>query len=99
MMEEVFKFKRMDGVVDGLNTLIQANFASGKQQGSLRDALSNLSIPVTIIWGKDDLIIPVSHTDGLPDSVRLEIIDQSGHVPQMENAALVNDIIRATVTS
>ena len=99
MMEEVFKFKRMDGVVDGLNTLIQANFASGKQQGSLRDALSSLSIPVTIIWGKDDLIIPVSHTDGLPDSVRLEIIDQSGHVPQMENAARVNDIIRATVTS
>ena len=97
MMEEVFKFKRIDGVVDGLNTLIQANFAGGKQQCSLRDALSNLSVPVTVIWGKDDQIIPVSHTNSLPDSVRLEIIEQSGHVPQMENAARVNEIIKATI--
>ena len=99
MMEEVFKFKRMDGVVDGLNALIQANFSAGKQQSSLRDALSGLNIPVTVIWGKEDMILPVSHTEGLPDSVTLEIIDESGHVPQMENAARVNDIIRATVAS
>ncbi|MFK7995248.1 MAG: acetoin dehydrogenase dihydrolipoyllysine-residue acetyltransferase subunit [Granulosicoccus sp.] len=97
MMEEVFKFKRIDGVIDGLNTLIKANFSAGKQNGSLRELLSNLTIPVTVIWGKDDEIIPVSHTENLPSSVRIEIIEQSGHVPQMENAARVNDIIRTTV--
>lgn len=99
MMEEVFKFKRIDGVIDGLNTLIQANFASGKQAGSLRDVLSTLSIPVSVIWGKEDQIIPVSHTDGLPASVRLEIIEQSGHVPQMEHATRVNEIITTTIAS
>lgn len=97
MMEEVFKFKRIDGVIDGLNTLVKANFADGKQGGSLRDVLSTLSIPVTVIWGKDDQIIPVSHTDGLPASVRVEIIEQSGHVPQMENASQVNEIITSTI--
>ena len=45
------------------------------------------------------LIIPVSHTEGLSDSVALEIIDQSVHVPQIENAVRVNDIIRATAAS
>ncbi|MFK7858150.1 MAG: acetoin dehydrogenase dihydrolipoyllysine-residue acetyltransferase subunit [Granulosicoccus sp.] len=99
MMEEVFKFKRIDGVIDGLNTLVKANFAEGKQKGSLRDVLSTLSMPVTVIWGKEDQIIPVSHTAGLPESVRVEIIEQSGHVPQMENAARVNQIINATIAN
>lgn len=99
MMEEVFKFKRIDGVVDGLKTLVEANFSGGKQQGSLREALSGLSIPVTLVWGKDDQIIPVSHTAGLPASVKVEIIEQSGHVPQMENAARVNDIIKEAIDS
>ncbi len=99
MMEEVFKFKRIDGVIDGLNTLIQTNFVGGTQQGSLRDALSALSIPVTIIWGREDQIIPVSHTDGLPASVKIEIIEHSGHVPQMEHASRVNEIITATIAS
>lgn len=99
MMEEVFKFKRIDGVIDGLNTLVNANFAGGKQQSSLRDVLPTLSMPVTVIWGKEDQIIPVSHADGLPDSVRVEIIEQSGHVPQMENAARVNEVIKSTIAA
>lgn len=97
MMEEVFKFKRIDGVLEGLKLLIEANFAGGQQTADLRAALSELSIPVTVIWGKEDQIIPVSHASGLPDSVTVEIIDNSGHVPQMENAARVNEIIKALI--
>ncbi len=41
-------------------------------------------LPVQIIWGEDDLIIPVSHArlahEQLPGS-RLEIFEKSGHVP------------------
>lgn len=41
-------------------------------------------LPVQIIWGEDDPIIPVSHAhvahEQIPGS-RLEIFEQSGHVP------------------
>ena len=44
-------------------------------------------MPVLIIWGERDRIIPASHADEahalLPDS-RLEIFDNVGHIPQVE---------------
>jgi pimeloyl-ACP methyl ester carboxylesterase len=42
------------------------------------------SIPVQVIWGEDDLIIPVDHAhtahEAMPGS-RLEIFEDSGHMP------------------
>ncbi len=44
-------------------------------------------VPVLIIWGRRDRIIPVSHGEhaheAIPDS-RLEIFDAAGHMPQLE---------------
>jgi len=97
MMEDVFKFKRIDGVVDGLKKLVQVNFADGKQTVSQREQLANLSMPVTVIWGEDDEIIPSQHSVDLPASVNLHVLDSSGHVPQMENAAKVNEILKSTI--
>ncbi len=44
-------------------------------------------MPVLIIWGRGDRIIPVAHAEhaheAIPDS-RLEIFDGAGHMPQLE---------------
>ncbi len=44
-------------------------------------------VPVLIIWGRRDRIIPVTHAEhahqAIPDS-RLEIFDTAGHMPQLE---------------
>ena len=44
-------------------------------------------VPVMIIWGRRDRIIPVTHAEhaheAIPDS-RLEIFDAAGHMPQLE---------------
>jgi pimeloyl-ACP methyl ester carboxylesterase len=46
------------------------------------------SIPVQVIWGEDDLIIPVSHAhtahEAIPES-RLEIFENSGHMPHHDH--------------
>ncbi len=97
MMDDVFKFKRIDGVVDGLNKLIETNFTGGSQAVSLRSQLSDVVGPITIVWGKEDEIIPVSHSENLPDNINLHLLDNSGHVPQMENAAQVNQIIKSVI--
>jgi pimeloyl-ACP methyl ester carboxylesterase len=47
------------------------------------------SLPILIVWGSRDPIIPVSHGESahaaLPDS-QLEIFDGVGHLPQLEAA-------------
>ena len=97
MLEEVLKFKRMDGVETALRTIISANFDDGCQTIDLREALESLSIPVTVIWGQADQIIPAGHAEGLPAGVAVEIIPDAGHIPQMEDSAKVNDLITATL--
>jgi pimeloyl-ACP methyl ester carboxylesterase len=46
------------------------------------------SIPVQVIWGEDDLVIPVSHARiahaAIPGS-RLEIFENSGHMPHHDH--------------
>jgi pimeloyl-ACP methyl ester carboxylesterase len=47
-------------------------------------------LPVLILWGAEDSIIPVSHGEdahrAIPGS-RLEIFDEAGHMPQLEKPA------------
>ncbi|MCP5365787.1 MAG: acetoin dehydrogenase dihydrolipoyllysine-residue acetyltransferase subunit [Hyphomicrobiales bacterium] len=97
MIEDVLKFKRLDGVDAALRRIISANFDSGCQSVDLRSTLSDLSIPVTVIWGAEDKIIPSAHSMGLPTRVEVQIIPNAGHIPQMEESGAVNDLITATI--
>ena len=52
MVNEVLKFKRLDGVEDALKTIAGSVFAGGKQATQLRAELESLSIPVQIVFGE-----------------------------------------------
>ena len=51
-------------------------------------------IPTTVIWGAEDAVIPSAHAGALAGA-RVEIIADAGHMVQMENAARVNELIKA----
>jgi pyruvate dehydrogenase E2 component (dihydrolipoamide acetyltransferase) len=93
MVEEVIKFKRLDGVGPALETLREGLMPGGKQGTSLKDRLSALTAPVQVVWGKRDQILPASHADGLPDNVPVTLYDDAGHMPHMEKATEVNTLI------
>lgn len=93
MVEEVIKFKRVDGVGPALTTLRDGLMPGGRQSAQLRDHLSTLAAPAQVVWGKEDRILPASHADGLPDDVKVTIYDDAGHMPHMEKAAEVNALI------
>ena len=50
-------------------------------------------VPVQIIWGRDDRIIPVAHAETLQENVPVHIFDATGHLPHMEKSAEVNRLI------
>ena len=53
----------------------------------LRDRLTAITIPVLVVWGAADRMIPVEHgrayAGGIPGA-RLRVITQAGHLPQLE---------------
>jgi pyruvate dehydrogenase E2 component (dihydrolipoyllysine-residue acetyltransferase) len=97
MIEDVLKFKRLDGVEAALNRIIEGTFAGGQQALQLTGRLGELTAPVQLIWGRQDRVIPVSHSEGLPSRVRVEVFDDAGHMVHMEKAADVNQLIERFV--
>lgn len=95
MVEDVLKYKRLDGVEAALKALRDGCMPGGQQAGHLRDRLDSLAVPVQVIAGKADKIIPVGHSEGLPASIKTTIFDDAGHMPHMEKAAEVNALIRS----
>ena len=54
------------------------------------------AVPVLIIWGKRDSIIPVSHGESAHEAIpgsMLEIFDHVGHMPQIEAPARFVEVI------
>jgi pyruvate dehydrogenase E2 component (dihydrolipoamide acetyltransferase) len=95
LVDDVLKFKRLDGVDAALRSLAGAVFPDGRQAIDVRAALGSVEAPVLVVWGKQDRILDPAHADGLPEGVRVERLADAGHSPQMEVAGEVNRLLTA----
>lgn len=89
MLEDMLKFKRLEGVDAALRQLAGQIFTDGVQTHDLRAVCQQQ--PTLVIWGADDAIIPASHAQGL--EAQVEILAGQGHMVQMEAAEQVNQVI------
>jgi pyruvate dehydrogenase E2 component (dihydrolipoamide acetyltransferase) len=97
MVEDVLRYKRLDGVPEALTAFAEEWFPGGRQRVALDAAVAALKLPVQIIWGRDDCIIPVAHAEGLASRVPVHILEQTGHLPHMEKAGEVNRLIKRLI--
>lgn len=75
-------------------------FPAGTQTTDLRGVFERIAVPVRVVWGVADAIIPWKHALGLPGRVGLHLIPGAGHLPQLEArdtvAAILTETIRST---
>lgn len=90
-VNDVIKFKRLDGVDEALRKLADKLFPGG-EQADVPD-ISGVEMPMLVVWGREDRILPVAHSENVPDHARVEVLESSGHMPQMESAGAVNRVI------
>ena len=93
MIDDILKYKRLDGVPDALRTLADTVFKGGSQTENLADAFKATGIPLLAIHGKDDHIIPASHTDAVKAFAKVELFHDTGHMSQMEKSKEANALI------
>ena len=94
MVEDVLRYKRIDGVAAALETIAQAWFAGGRQTSNVVAAVTGLAMPVQLIWGRDDQIIPAKHAEALASRLPVHILEEAGHLPHMEKSGTVNQLVR-----
>jgi pyruvate dehydrogenase E2 component (dihydrolipoamide acetyltransferase) len=99
LVDNVLRYKRIDGVDDALRRIAGRAFAGGRQTVVLAPRLDELAVPVLVIWGRQDRIIPPEHASAAPPTARVEIIETAGHSPHMESAGDVNRLVDEFVSS
>jgi len=68
-------------------------FADGTQVIDIRQSLVNLTIPVRVIFGAADRVIPATHAAGLPGEIGVHLFAATGHMPQLEQREKIMRIL------
>jgi pyruvate dehydrogenase E2 component (dihydrolipoamide acetyltransferase) len=98
MVEDLVRYKRLDGVVEALRAIAGASFAGGRQAAQFADRLGALPMPIKAIWGAADRIIPARHAEALPAD-RRHVLAGAGHMVHIERYDEVNRLIAAFVAT
>ena len=85
---EMAAMQQVDGAWAAQQAVAKAAFADGQQQEAARVDPASIHLPVLLIWGEHDGVLPMQHAvDALPKfpDASLAIVRNVGHVPQVEN--------------
>lgn len=84
LVKAVEEQRRNESLTEAMGAFSDIFFADGVQTFSIRDDLAKARIPTRVIFGRQDRIIPFSHTRDLPDAVGLHGFANCGHMPYAE---------------
>jgi pyruvate dehydrogenase E2 component (dihydrolipoamide acetyltransferase) len=96
LVDDVLKFKRLDGVGLALTALGEGLFGGQVQKDQPGAKLGAKAASALVIWGKEDQVIPASHAERLPGA-KVHVIEGAGHMVFMEKAGEVNALIKAHI--
>jgi pyruvate dehydrogenase E2 component (dihydrolipoamide acetyltransferase) len=89
LLENLLKYKRIDGVDEALRALSRELAGSAGSAPAMPSGL-----PVLVVWGKEDQVIPAIAASALGTGVTSEVLEAAGHMVQMEAAKEVNALLR-----
>ena len=84
LVDDLLRYKRLDGVDKALTAVLGTLLDGDRQALDTRALLDGVDVPVTVVWGGADRILPP------PDGVGSRV--EAGHMLHMEAA---NDVVRA----
>jgi pyruvate dehydrogenase E2 component (dihydrolipoamide acetyltransferase) len=102
IVDDLLAYKRLDGVHEALHALLGALLLpdSDAQRADAATAVAAFggAVPVTVIWGTADRIIPAAQAASVPGAVR-HLVDGAGHMPHMERPAAVQAAIEEAIAA
>ena len=98
LVDDLLAYKRLDGVDTALHALLETLLDGDAQRGDSAALLAAAggAVPVTVVWGRADRIIPAAQAESVPGAVR-HLIEGAGHMPHMERPAEVQAAIEETI--
>ena len=99
LAEQSAAYREKDGAIDALMATAEA-ILDGKVQKVLPlDALGELGVPIRVLWGEQDHILPVAHCQGLPGMMGVHRFEDVGHMVHFEAPREVLALVRQVIQS
>ena len=98
LVEDLLAYKRLDGVDEALHALADTLLDGDVQRADSAALVAAIggAVPVTVVWGRADRIIPAAQAESVAGAAR-HLIDGAGHMPHMERPAEVQAAIEETI--
>lgn len=77
----------------GLSALVEGFAVQGAQQIDLRASLDDIAVPVSVLWGRLDQVIPWTHALNITPRAALHLFPDAGHMPQWECGSVVAEVL------
>ncbi|MTI18272.1 alpha/beta fold hydrolase [Rhodobacteraceae bacterium RKSG542] len=97
LVEHYNSSRAVDGAAGALAAIAGSFLLDGKQGVLPLAKIAELPMPISLIWGTEDGILPYAQTQGLPEKIALHSIENAGHMLQIECPQEVLQVIRKTV--
>jgi pimeloyl-ACP methyl ester carboxylesterase len=78
-------------------SLVVDYLGGGAPDAELTRRLREVTLPLLLVWGQEDGIVPPAQGESLRRSAqdaRLEVIEKAAHLPMMERAETTNRVVR-----
>ena len=66
---------------------------------SFRDKLARIEVPTLIVWGRNDMLVPVADAEAfehlIGDNAHSVIFEDTGHLSMLERPGRFNDLLRS----
>jgi pyruvate dehydrogenase E2 component (dihydrolipoamide acetyltransferase) len=98
LVDDLLAYKRLDGVDQALHALADTLLNGDAQRGDSAALLAALggAVPVTVVWGSADRVVPAAQAESVAGAVR-RLIDGAGHMPHMERPGEVQAAVEETI--
>jgi pyruvate dehydrogenase E2 component (dihydrolipoyllysine-residue acetyltransferase) len=98
LVDDLLVYKRLDGVDEALHALLGTLLDGDAQRLDSAATLAALgeAVPVTVVWGSADRIIPAAQAESVTGASR-RVIPGTGHMPHMERPGEVLAAIEETI--
>jgi pyruvate dehydrogenase E2 component (dihydrolipoamide acetyltransferase) len=96
MVNDLLKYKRLDGTEAALRQF--ASFLR-EEDRSAPAALAGVTSPVHVLWGAEDRIVRPLTASELSPSIRLTLLEGTGHMPHLEKSAKVVEALETWMNS
>jgi pyruvate dehydrogenase E2 component (dihydrolipoamide acetyltransferase) len=101
-IDDMYATRTVPGADEAMKAIAASAFTRHGQNGILVEQLGELEVPLLVIWGELDRVIPSTHAvaaaAALP-TAWLEIMEGVGHVPQVEAAPAFAAIVNRWLAS